>query len=71
LNTSSRRDTPGVLLKGVSEKEFEDAKGVIRICKSKKDRQRQKEKGQNDKQIPTKHTYKTEDRVTEFDVYVL
>ena len=26
--------------RGLSEDEFEDTKGVIRICKSKKDRQR-------------------------------
>ena len=35
------------------QEEFGDNKGVIRIRKSKNDRQR-----------PTKHTYKTKDRVT-------
>ena len=48
------------------KEEFEDTKGVIRICKSKKDKTTQwpKEKGQKDKQLSTKHTYKTKDRVT-------
>jgi hypothetical protein len=43
--------------------EIEDHKGVIRISKSKKDRQHN---GQNkkDKQRSTKHTHKTKDRVT-------
>ena len=42
----------------ISEEEFEDTKGVIRIRKSKKDRQHngQKEKGQKNKQRSTKHT---------------
>ena len=56
--------------------ELEDTKGVIRICKSRKNRQHNgqkteeqttqwpKEKVQKDKQRPTKHTYKTKDRVT-------
>jgi hypothetical protein len=39
--------------------EFEDAKGVIRICISKKNRQKKK-----DKQRSTKHTYKAKDQVT-------
>jgi hypothetical protein len=40
--------------------------GVIRIRKSKKNRQHngQKKKGQKDKQQSTKHTHKTKDRVT-------
>ena len=42
--------------------EFEDTKGVIRICKSK-DRQHNGQK-KEDKQRSTKHTYKTKDRVT-------
>ena len=48
------------------EEELEDTKGVIRIRKSKKDRQRnsQKKKGQKDKQRYTKHTHKIKDRVT-------
>ena len=48
------------------QEEFEDTKGVIRICKSKKDRQHngQKKKVQKDKQRSTKHTHKTKDRVT-------
>jgi len=51
-------------LQNTTEKEeFEDPKGVIRIRKSKKDRQHN---GQNkkDKQRSTRHTHKTEDRVT-------
>ena len=45
---------------------YEDTKGVIRIRISKKNRQYsgQKKKVQKDKQRPTKHTYKTKDRVT-------
>ena len=45
------------------QEEFEDTKGVIRICKSKNDRQRngQKKNGQKDKQ---RSTHKTKDRVT-------
>jgi len=48
------------------QEEFENIKGVIRIRKSKKDRQHngQKEKGQKDKQRSTKYTLKTKDRVT-------
>jgi hypothetical protein len=58
------------------EKEFEDSKGVIRICISKKNRQHNgkkteeqttqwiKEKEKKDKQRSTKHTHKTNDRVT-------
>jgi len=41
--------------------EFEDTKEVIRVRKSKKDRQ---QNGQKDKQRSTKHTHKTKDRVT-------
>jgi len=40
------------------KEEFEDTKGVIRICKWKKDRQhngQKKEKRQNYKQLSTKH----------------
>ena len=47
--------------------EFEDTKGVIRICNSKKDRQhnvQKKRKRQKDKQQSTKHIHKTKDRVT-------
>ena len=58
--------------------EFEDTKGVIRIRKSKKNRQHNSQKKieekqttqwpkvkiQKDKQRSTKHTYKTKDRVT-------
>ena len=51
----------------VHKEEFEDTKGVIRICKLKKDRQLngQKKKGQNDIQRSTKQIYKTKDRVTQ------
>ena len=38
--------------------EFEDTKGVIRIRKSKKDRQHNGQK-KKEKQRPTKHTHKT------------
>ena len=50
----------------MSEEEFEYTKGVFIIRKSKKNRQHngQKKKVQKDKQRPTKHTYKTKDRVT-------
>jgi hypothetical protein len=41
--------------------EFEDTKGAIIIRISKKNSQ---QNGQKDKQLFTKHTYKTEDRVT-------
>jgi hypothetical protein len=41
--------------------EFEDTKGVIRNCKSKKDRQHNDQK---DKQRSTKHTYKTKNQET-------
>ena len=41
-------------------KEFEDTKGVIRICILKK----KKEQVEKDKQRSTKHIYKTKDRVT-------
>ena len=50
----------------IRQEEFDDTKGVIRIHKSKKDRQHngQKKKVQKDKQRSTKHTHKTKDRVT-------
>ena len=41
----------------------EDTKEVIRICKSKKNRQHNGQK-KKDKQRFTKHTHKTKDRVT-------
>ena len=47
--------------------EFEDIKGVIRIriyIEEEQTTQWPKEKEQKDKQRSTKHTYKTEDRVT-------
>ena len=48
--------------------EIADTKGVIRIDKSKKDRQhngqKKRKKGQKDKQRSTKHTHKTKDRET-------
>jgi hypothetical protein len=45
----------------VNEKEFEDTKGVIWICISKKNLQHnsQRKKEQKDKQRSAKHTYKT------------
>ena len=47
--------------------EFENAKGVIIIRISKKNRQHngQKEKGQKHIQQSTKHTHRTKDRVTQ------
>jgi hypothetical protein len=39
-------------------------KGIIRICKSKKDIQHNGQK-KNDKQWSTKHTHKTKDQVTQ------
>ena len=47
------------------EEEFEDTKGAIRIRISKNRKHNgQKEKVQMDKQRSTKHTYKTNERVT-------
>ena len=43
--------------------EFEDIKGVIRICISKRNRQHNGQKKKY-KQRSTKHTHKTKDRVT-------
>ena len=43
--------------------QFEDTKGVIRIRKSKKNRQDNSQK-KKDKQRSTKHTHKTEDTIT-------
>ena len=45
------------------KEELEDTKGVIRIRKSKKDRQHD-DKKKKDKQRSTKHTHKIKDRVT-------
>jgi len=47
---------------GIQE-EFEETKGVIRICKSKKNGQHNGQK-KKDKKRSTKHTHKTKDRVT-------
>ena len=44
-----------------TKEEFEDTKGVIRICISQEVQNGQKKKY---KQRSTKHTYKTKDRVT-------
>jgi hypothetical protein len=43
------------------QEEFEDTKGVIRIHKSKNDRQHNYQK-KKDKQRSTKHTHKTKER---------
>jgi hypothetical protein len=43
--------------------EFEDTKGIIKLCKSKEDRQHNGKK-QKDKQRSTKHTYKAKDQIT-------
>ena len=45
------------------EEEFEDTKGIIRIRKSKKDRQHDGQK-KKDTQLFRKHTHNTKDRVT-------
>ena len=45
---------------GIKQEEFEDTKGLIRIRKSKKNRQHNDQK---DKQRSTKHICKTKDRV--------
>ena len=49
-----------------TKEEFEDTKGVIRICISLEEQTTQllKEKLQKDKQRFTKHAHKTKDRVT-------
>ena len=46
------------------QEEFEDTKGVIRIHKSKNDRQHNYQK-KRDKQRSTKHTHKTKERATQ------
>ena len=46
-----------------NQEEFEDTKGVMRIHKSKNNRQNNGQK-KRDKQRSTKHTHKTKDRVT-------
>ena len=46
------------------KEKFEDSKEVIRILKSKRDRQHNGKQGQKDKQRSTKHAYKTKDRET-------
>ena len=48
------------------QEEFEDTKGVIKICILRKNRQHngQKKKVQKDKQRSTKHTHNTKDRET-------
>ena len=51
------------------EEEFEDTKGVIRIRKSKKDRQHNGQKKKN-KQRSTKHSHKTKDRVTQIPLKI-
>jgi ureidoglycolate hydrolase len=45
------------------QEELEDTKGVIRIRKSKKEGKRNGQM-KKDKQLSTKHTHKTKDRVT-------
>jgi hypothetical protein len=46
------------------QEEIEDTKEVIRIHKSKNDRQHNDQK-KKDKQRSTKHTHKTKERVTQ------
>ena len=45
------------------QEEFEDTKGVIKICISKKNRKHNGQKKKY-KKWPTKYTYKTKERVT-------
>ena len=45
------------------QEEFEDTNGIIRICKSKKNRQQNGQKKKY-KQRSTKHKHKAKDRVT-------
>jgi hypothetical protein len=54
---------------GPLTEELDDTKGVIRIRKSKKDRQHnsQKKKDKKDKQRSTKHTHKIKDRATRME----
>jgi hypothetical protein len=52
----------------ILEEGFKDTKGVIRIRKSKKDRQHNGQK-KRDKQRSTKDTHKTKDRVTPTPLY--
>ena len=48
------------------QEEFKDTKGVIRICKSKKNRQHNEwKKEQKDKQLSTKHYTENKDRATQ------
>jgi hypothetical protein len=49
-----------MVLEHKRQEEFEDTKGLIRIRKSKENRQHNDQK---DKQRSTKHIYKTKDRV--------
>jgi hypothetical protein len=49
--------------------EFENTKGVIRIRKSKKDRQHNGQKKKN-KQRSTKHSHKTKDRATQIPLKI-
>ena len=48
-------------MQGCPDKRREDIKGVMRIRKSKKNRQHN---GQKDKQRSSKHTHETKDRLT-------
>jgi hypothetical protein len=50
--------------------EFEDTKGVIKICISKKNRQDNGQKKKY-KQRSTKHTHKTKDQVTLSILFVI
>ena len=52
----------------ILEEGFKDTKAVIRIRKSKKNRQHNDHK-KMDKQQSTKHTYKIKDRVTRTPLY--
>ena len=53
-----------------SIEEFEDTKGVIKICKSKKNT-KVKRKRTNGQKRPTKHTHKTKLYIKSFGLYTV
>jgi hypothetical protein len=55
-----------------SIEEFKDTKGVIKICKSKKNRQHNSQKKKDKRQKrPTKHTHKTKLDIKSFGLYTV
>jgi hypothetical protein len=59
-------DVSLIVCNAVYDKEFEDTNGVIRIRKSKKDKQRNGQK-KKDKQRSIKHTHKRADKIQHND----